>query len=300
MSSDSEWTPVVRKGRKNKNNNAKSNSDSNSPAKSPFVKPLKKNLRDPKELHDDYKRYREQWELEEYCSRVREIVATKAAHLKGINKAINFGIGSFDPRFGAGVGLRSSFIQLAAFEDMVEELEKITGEKIKTYLQEPAFNAADKKFLEDLGHTVIEDPQGTEMVDPDTFFYGIHLYKPVYNDALAKHLPALYVGTGYEAWSGLVGFILEGDMANEDSIFTSEGVENVKKMHDVYDHCEFPRERHDRPFSTTSIYWRPRDDGEENLDERHEKGKGIVIDEVEIDKVDEEELAKKLEATTIN
>jgi hypothetical protein len=89
-----------------------------------------------------------------------------------------------------------------------------------------------------------------------------------------------------------------------NSIFADEHIENVERMHKAYERCDFPQERLDCAFSTTSIYWKPKS-------EEEGKGKGIVIEEVEIEKDDEngedkkggdeeEELAKKLEATTIN
>jgi hypothetical protein len=88
-----------------------------------------------------------------------------------------------------------------------------------------------------------------------------------------------------------------------DSIFADEHIENVERMHKSYDRCAFPQERLDCAFSTTSIYWKPKP---EEGDVKG-KAKGIVIEELEIEDGDEkkgsdgeEELVKKLEATTIN
>ncbi|PNP78850.1 hypothetical protein FNYG_07715 [Fusarium nygamai] len=279
----SDWTRVVRKGRKNRRTNTVSHS-------SRHIKPQTEGLRTPEDLEKDYKQHRKRWEDEAYsCPRLRELVKAKASHLTEINKAVHLGVGTFDPNDGLNLdGKRSTFAQLAAFEVMVEELEKITGGKIETFFQDPAFSSSDKKFLESIGHTVLEDPKGTQMVDEKTLFFGVHLYRPVYNDALEGELPALFVGTSWEDW---------GD------IFADEHIENVERMHKSYERCAFPQERLDCAFSTTSIYWKPKPEGEGDA---KGKGKGIVIEEVEIEDGDEkkesdgeEELVKKLEATTI-
>ncbi|EXL50541.1 hypothetical protein FOCG_08817 [Fusarium oxysporum f. sp. radicis-lycopersici 26381] len=278
----SDWTRVVRKGRKSRRNNTESHS-------SRHAKPQTEGLRSPEDLEKDYRQHRKRWEEEAYsCPRLRELVTAKASHLTEIDKAVHLGVGTFDPNDGLNLdGKRSTFAQLAAFEIMVEELEKITSGKIETFFQDPAFNASDKKFLENIGHTVLDDPKGTQMVDEKTLFFGVHLYRPVYNDALKGELPALFVGTGWEDW---------GD------IFADEHIENVERMHKAYERCDFPQERLDCAFSTTSIYWKPKSE-----EEGEAKGKGIVIEEVEIEngeekkESDEEEiLLKKLEATTIN
>lgn len=71
---------------------------------------------------------------------------------------------------------------------------------METYLQDPMFSASDKTFLVNLGHAVVEEPAGNDLVTPATFFFGVHLYKGVYKEAFEKHLPALFIGTGWDAW----------------------------------------------------------------------------------------------------
>lgn len=79
-------------------------------------------------------------------------------------------------------------------------IERVTEQKIDCFFQDPVFNTSDKAFLKNLGHTVVETPAGCEMIDQDTLFFGVHLYKPIYAMALEKHLPAIFVGTGWEVW----------------------------------------------------------------------------------------------------
>ncbi|KAJ4253295.1 hypothetical protein NW762_010450 [Fusarium torreyae] len=281
-----EWTHVTRKSRKSKKSNQGSSSHPH--INSLSVTPRTESLRLPSELKADYDRYRSRWTTETPCLRLRELVSSKASHLKDINRAINFGVGTFDPADGAWDAKRSTFIQLVAFEVIVEELEKITGKKIECFFQDPVFNASDKTFLSDLGHTVVEHPAGCDLVTENTFFFGVHLYKGIYTEALAKHLPAIFVGTGWDAW---------------DNLFSSEGLGNIETMHKTYESCEFPQEEFDTAFSTTTIYWKPKPESKE-VDETKEEVKKTAsdekVDKSEKQKEEEDELSRKLESTTIS
>jgi hypothetical protein len=118
-----EWTQVSRKSRKNKSKSSKSNqesSSSHSHINAHPVVPNTENIRSPAELEASYRRYRERWESEPSCTKVRELIASKASDLKNINRAVNFGVGTFDPK--GAVDPKASFVQLVAFDIIVEEL----------------------------------------------------------------------------------------------------------------------------------------------------------------------------------
>ena len=122
-----EWTQVSRKSRKNKSKSTKFNqnsSSSHSHINASPVAPNTESLYSPAELEASYRRHRERWESEPSCAEVRELIASKASHLNKINRAINFGVGTFDPK---GVyNPKASFVQLAAFDVIVEELGMAT------------------------------------------------------------------------------------------------------------------------------------------------------------------------------
>ncbi|WXC45657.1 hypothetical protein QX201_005357 [Fusarium graminearum] len=284
-----EWTQVSRKSRKNKSKSTSSNqvpSSSRSHINARREVPNKENIRTPAELEASYRQNREHWESEPSCAEVRELIASKASHLNKINRAINFGVGTFDPK---GVcNPKASFVQLAAFDVIVEELEKITGEKIETYIQDPLFSGSDKTFLGNLGHTVVEEPAGNDLITPTTFFFGVHLYKGVYKDAFEKHLPVLFIGTSWDAW---------------ENTLDVDGLEKIKEIHNTFEHCEFPEDKYDTAFSTTGIYWKVNgedeksesveDEDKDKVKEKDERN-GVAV------KGDEDELSKKLESTTIS
>lgn len=87
--------------------------------------PNSENIRSPAELEATYRRHRERWESEPSCTKVRELIASKASELKCINRAVNFGVGTFDPK--GAFDPKASFVQLAAFEIIVEELGMVTS-----------------------------------------------------------------------------------------------------------------------------------------------------------------------------
>ncbi|KAL3601011.1 hypothetical protein FPOAC2_05264 [Fusarium poae] len=282
-----EWTQVSRKSRKNKNRSTNSNqvSSSSSPHVAARVNvPNTENIRTPAELETSYRRYRERWESEPSCAKVRELIASKASHLNKVSRAVNFGVGTFDPK--GAYDPKASFVQLAAFDVIVQELEKITGEKMETYIQDPMFSASDKTFLGNLGHTVVEEPAGNDLVTPTTFFFGVHLYRGVYKEAFEKHLPALFIGTGWDAW---------------DNMPSLDGLEEIHEIHKTYEHCEFPEDKYDTAFFTTSIYWKVEGEKEDEKDESVEdKDKGKVKEKEKDEDEDEDELSKKPESTTIS
>lgn len=74
------------------------------------------------------------------------------------------------------------------------------GQKIDCFFQDPIFTESDKAFIARLGHQVVESPKGCDMVNPDTLLFAVHLYRPIYAMALKDHLPAVFVGTGWDVW----------------------------------------------------------------------------------------------------
>ncbi|RMJ10128.1 hypothetical protein CDV36_010240 [Fusarium kuroshium] len=264
-----EWTHVTRKSQKSRPNKTPSHAHINSLP----ITPRTDNLRSPSDLEVDYRRIRDRWEAE---PRLRELVSSKASHIKTVSRAVNLGVGTFDPVDGSWEAKRSAFVQLAAFLVMVEELERITEKKIDCFFQDPVFNTSDKTFLKNLGHKVVETPEGCEMIDQDTFFFGVHLYKPIYAMALEKNLPAIFVGTGWEVW---------------DDLFATEGLGRMGVMHKGYGKSEFPQESFDSAFSSTCIYWKSTGEVEMVSEGEIEKGQ-------EGEKEEEGEVSSKEESTT--
>lgn len=80
------------------------------------------------------------------------------------------------------------------------ETEASSGNKIECYYQEPRFAKPDKDFIKGLGGKVVDSPRSYDLIDQNTLIYGVHLYRDIWAAALAKSLPGLFVGTGWDIW----------------------------------------------------------------------------------------------------
>lgn len=83
-------------------------------------------------------------------------------------------------------------------------IETVSNTTIHCTFQEPLFTDADTAFLTARGHAVVPAPLASTAVTPHTLLYGIHLYRPLYEEALQDYLPSVYVGTDWETWEQYV------------------------------------------------------------------------------------------------
>ncbi|KAI4866458.1 hypothetical protein F4820DRAFT_416638 [Hypoxylon rubiginosum] len=239
--SDQEWTRVRRKGRRHleKHQGTDPNSHFSGPTpRQPFLSIF--------DIQSEHRRITDQWESSTCCLRLREIVTSRSSH-SGVSQAICFGLGSFDPENGSWEGRRTAHVQLAAFLCIVEQLQRNSSQAIACLFQEPLFNSVDKAFIQSLGHEIVDSPEGFDRVTPSTLVFGIHLYRDIYNQTVAKHLPAMFVGTSYDVWEEFRGF--------SQSEFA--------KMKELDEQCakvEFPEDPGYATFSSTTIHWKRQDE----------------------------------------
>ncbi|RYP12924.1 hypothetical protein DL765_007094 [Monosporascus sp. GIB2] len=204
------WTQVRRKSRRNVGSKAPQ-------------QPLKASLQRPtssgtttrlsvSEIQRDHERFSRQWQESSCRRQLLDLMASRTGRpTTTVSQAVCLGIGSFDPEDGAWEVKRRAHIQLAAFLSIVGELGGGGGggaeqqqQPIRCYFQEPLFTPADEAFIKGMGHKVLRSPSGFEVVNRDTLVFGIHLYRDVYGQAIAKCVPAIFVGTGLDVWEGWV------------------------------------------------------------------------------------------------
>ncbi|KAI2615300.1 hypothetical protein GGR54DRAFT_612934 [Hypoxylon sp. NC1633] len=200
------------------------------------------------DIEKEHRRITDQWETSACCHQLRRTLASRTCR-PGISQAICMGLGSFDPEDGSWTGKRIAHVQLAAFLCMVEQLQLGNPQKICCLFQEPRFNSADKAFIECLGHQVVESPEGFERVSPSSLIFGIHLYKDIYSQAIAHHLPAVFVGTPHDVWE-----------QNPDGFHGCTDLAKLKELDEACEKVDFPEDVGFHTFSTTTIHWRRRQD----------------------------------------
>ncbi|KAI0111134.1 hypothetical protein GGR51DRAFT_557540 [Nemania sp. FL0031] len=198
------------------------------------------------QVQKDHERYTAQWKSSPSYSQLQEILTTHAAKTGSVavTKAICFGLGSFDtPPDGSWERTRTSHIQLAAFLTIVEHLQSKTSCQIRCIFQDPVFNSVDKEFIASLGHEVVESPTGFQLVDSESMAFGVHLYRDVYAQVIATHLPAMFIGTSYDVWEDVHG---------------AENLDwaRMKELDQLCVKTQFPKNRADSTFSNTIIHWR--------------------------------------------
>lgn len=88
---------------------------------------------------------------------------------------------------------RTSLHQLAVLIVMLEIL--VEGHSIQeVYFQDPAFTKVEKKILQSLGYTVLENPYALAEMSVSTFLFSPFIAYDVTSLALAVSFPALYIG----------------------------------------------------------------------------------------------------------
>ncbi|KAH7029570.1 uncharacterized protein B0I36DRAFT_364092 [Microdochium trichocladiopsis] len=246
---EQEWTKVQRKSRRGPKARAQSAKMPTRPGvvtATPTPRQATASDLTAQDIREQHKRIYDQW-LESDChKKLEEIISTKAdlAHIK---RAVCFGIGTFDPEDGAWEVKRRTHVQLAAFLRIIGLLEAKQKSPIQCLFQEPVFSANDADFISQLGHHVVESPAGFELVDESTLVYGVHLYREIYSQAIAKAIPAVFVGTGYDVW---------------DNYHDTQDLDwdRLKTVDAACEKVQFPQDKGYTTFTSTSLHWR-RPDG---------------------------------------
>ena len=139
-----------------------------------------------------------------------------------LTKCICLGLGNFnivagkedgsqslhEPWISSPSELRTSLHQLAVLIVMLQFLAE--GHSIQeVYFQDPAFTKVEKRFLQSLGYTVLEDPAAFAKMSASTFLFAPFVPYDVAFSAFSVSFPALYIGT--KPPKNLASFQLPGE-----------------------------------------------------------------------------------------
>ncbi|KAM3560887.1 hypothetical protein MY1884_002674 [Beauveria asiatica] len=244
MSADEGWTRVKRKSRQNPSKKAQIAKVHHLPGT--FAPRTHGLLRPPESLRADHDKIRVQWLDSPAHEALIRLVDSHAQDLQ-IDKAVCLGIGTFDPEDGGWEAKRAAYVQLCALSTLTSQLEKYSKRSIECIFQEPIFTDSDKSFLTSLGHRIVSSPAAYSLIDNTTLLLAVHLYRPIYAAALKLNLPAIFVGTGWDVWDTI-------------TVEQSSDLDNMKKMHTMYSQHAFPQDTTSTAFSSTTIYFMPRQD----------------------------------------
>ena len=151
-------------------------------------------------------------------------------HRIRLTKCICLGLGNFnivpskkDASQSSGQP-RISLHQLAILIIMLQIL--VEGHSIQeVYFQDPAFTKVEKKFLQSLGYTVLEDPAAFEKMSASTFLFAPFVAYDVASSAFAVSFPALFIGNSPA--KVLEGLRLLGTGHREDIIAIFDRFQNA-------------------------------------------------------------------------
>ena len=147
-----------------------------------------------------------------------------------LTKCICLGLGNFNivpskkEAAQSGGHPSTSLHQLAVLIVMLEIL--VEGHSIQeVYFQDPAFTKVEKRFLQSLGYTVLEDPAAFEQMSASTFLFAPFVAYNVASSALAVSFPALYMGNSPA--KVLEGLRLPGTSHREEFIAMFDRFQNA-------------------------------------------------------------------------
>ncbi|KAI0153046.1 hypothetical protein GGR57DRAFT_492483 [Xylariaceae sp. FL1272] len=198
------------------------------------------------QVKKDHEHFAGQWTSSPASRQLRDALSKKQYNVS-IDKAICFGIGTFNPPDASWDIKRKAHVQLAAFLLIVGHVQLSMNEPIACYFQEPIFNSIDQRFIDSLGHKVVESPQGFHHVDNSSLVFGVHLYREIYSQVIAKHTPAMFIGTPYSVWEDFHG------AENLDW-------DRMKQLDKQCSHIDFPENSSETTFSSTAIHWVEKDE----------------------------------------
>ncbi|KAI1329995.1 hypothetical protein F5Y16DRAFT_61976 [Xylariaceae sp. FL0255] len=193
------------------------------------------------QVKKDHERFAGQWKSSSACVRLQQILSSNEPGVQ-VEKAICFGLGTFDPPDGSWDVKRKAHVQVAAFLAIVEHVGLQSDKPISCFFQDPILNAVDREFIESLGHQVVESPGGFELVDTSTLAFGVHLYRDIYSQVIAAHTPAMFVGTPYDVWE---------DFHGTEKLNWGR----MKELDQQSSKSKFPENDFETAFSSTSIHW---------------------------------------------
>ncbi|GAD97657.1 predicted protein [Paecilomyces variotii No. 5] len=145
------------------------------------------------ELEKQYETHKQKWNESSTSETLSHVLRERLARaMKNIDNIVCIGLGSPSGFLRGGwvdrrsvslyqlaalasicslLGMSSVGLQLLHYSDISTETFDTQSAAMKVFAQDPVFNDFDKKLLQSLGITVVEDPKAFELVNERTFLY---------------------------------------------------------------------------------------------------------------------------------
>ncbi|OCT50328.1 hypothetical protein CLCR_07452 [Cladophialophora carrionii] len=118
------------------------------------------------------------WQATDLCQTLvhvleEEILTRDSAPMAPVSTCVLLGSGSFCGDAAHWIDRHdSAYFQLAAFRTVVHTVERVSGQRVRTYAQEPNYNDMDAELLESLDITRVDHPRGFELLDEHAVAYS--------------------------------------------------------------------------------------------------------------------------------
>jgi hypothetical protein len=140
------------------------------------------------EVEADFRVYERKWLRSIPYTTLRKQLSSSVAPLD-INKIVAFGLGSLR----CGEYASRSHTQHAALLTMASIIEKVTGQNVQCFTQDPAYNEVDQEFLRNQRITVLNDPHGFLKIDANTLVFSVCPNIPVKQVTVDMARPAIMI-----------------------------------------------------------------------------------------------------------
>ena len=187
------------------------------------------------------------WLETELCKKLEDLLTNTILTTDSImTNCVVFGTGSF---CGDAVhwAYRQdiAYFQLAAFKTAIGTIERVQGQPMSAYAQEPHYNDPDGALLASLNITKLEHPQGFGLLDQQSFVYSPAAEPAVQTQILAR-IPQIWLHRQFDPW-----------LQEEDEDETTGKVNQFQRTHE---HVQLPfNDLKGFPFQNSVIWWKKQD-----------------------------------------
>ncbi|EXJ62281.1 hypothetical protein A1O7_02714 [Cladophialophora yegresii CBS 114405] len=118
------------------------------------------------------------WQATELCKTLvhvleKEILTGDGRNIDPISTCVMLGSGSFCGDAAHWIDRHdSAYFQLAAFRTVVHTVERVSGQRVCAYAQEPKYNDLDGELLDALNVTLVDHPRGFHLLDEHSVAYS--------------------------------------------------------------------------------------------------------------------------------